>query len=158
LVKIWTIGNLFILLRHRIISLDSESNIGNNSSAIAASFSTKNESLEIVWPVLSAECLKFSSGVWIRVYQISNELAKSLVETSLSVPQKCLKKNSKTTFSIALSPPSSITSKKDPCLFLLARNLTQCRSYAVEVIPNFQTLRGKTLRTEIVIPPKVCYI
>ncbi|XP_046637860.1 uncharacterized protein LOC124316144 isoform X2 [Daphnia pulicaria] len=138
-----------------ISTIDSESNVGSNSSAIAASFSTKNESLEIVWPVLSAECLKFSSGVWIRVYQISNELAKSLVETSLSVPQKCLKKNSKTTFSIALSPPSSITSKKDPCLFLLARNLTQCRSYAVEVIPNFQTLRGKTLRTEIVIPPKL---
>ncbi|EFX82885.1 hypothetical protein DAPPUDRAFT_240714 [Daphnia pulex] len=138
-----------------ISTIDSESNVANNSSAIAASFSTKNESLEIVWPVLSAECLKLSSGVWIRVYQIGNELAKSPVETSLSVPQKCLKKNSKTTFSIALSPPSSITSKKDPCLFLLARNLTQCRSYAVEVIPNFQTLRGKTLRTEIVIPPKL---
>lgn len=136
--------------------LDSESNLGNNSSLIAASFSTRNESLEINWPVLSAECFKLSSGVWIRVYQINSEIAgKSPVETSLSVPQKCIKKNSRTTYSIALSPPSTSGIKKDPCLFSLARNLIQCRSYAVEVIPNFQTFRGKTMRTEIVIPPKV---
>ena len=37
----------------------------------------------------------------------------------------------------------------------MARILTQCRAYAVEVIPNYQSLRGKTLRTEIVVPPKV---
>lgn len=125
----------------------------NNSSVIAASI-TSNDSLEIIWPVLSKECLKYSSGVWIRVYQIGYEL-KSPVETFLSVPHKCVKKNSQNTYSIVLPPPSSISGKKDACFFTLARNLTQCRSYAVEVIPNFQTLRGKTLRAEIVIPPKV---
>ena len=144
---------LFWFLKNDYYDLDSES----NSSVIAASFSTRNESLEINWPVLSAECLKLSSGVWIRIYQINSEVAKSPVETSLSVPQKCIKKNSRTTYSIALSSPSAKRGKTDPCLFSLTKNLIQCRSYAVEVVPNFQTLRGKTLRTEIVIPPKVQY-
>jgi hypothetical protein len=106
-----------------------------------------------MWPALSTECHKYSSGVWIRLYQLGYEF-KSPVETSLAVPHKCIKKKSQNTYSLVLSPPSS-NAKKDTCFFSLAKNLTQCRSYAVEVIPNFQTLRGKTLRTTIVIPPKV---
>ncbi|KZS02005.1 Uncharacterized protein APZ42_001127, partial [Daphnia magna] len=59
-------------------------------------------------------------------------------------------------YSIVLSPPSiSATGKKDPCNFHLTKSLTQCRSYVVQVIPNYQSLRGKTLRTEIVVPPKI---
>nr|CAH0106919.1 unnamed protein product [Daphnia galeata] len=123
-----------------ISTIDSES----NSSVIAASFSTRNESLEINWPVLSAECLKLSSGVWIRVYQINSEIAKSPVETSLSVPQKCIKRNSRTILILSLYPHHQQAERK-----------ILCGSYAVEVVPNFQTLRGKTLRTEIVIPPKL---
>jgi hypothetical protein len=118
--------------------------------------SLNNESLEITWPVHSVECLQFSSGVWIRVYQSGDEY-KLPIETSLYIPEKCLKKISTTLHSISLSPPSpSPTSvNKDTCLFSLASNLIQCRAYVVQIIPNYQSLRGKTLRTEIIVPPKV---
>ncbi len=118
--------------------------------------SLNNESLEITWPIQKVDCLKFSSGVWIRVYQSGDEY-KLPVETSLYVPQKCLEKKSITLHSISISPPSSSPTSvnKDTCLFSLASNLIQCRAYVVEVIPNYQSLRGKTQRTEIVVPPKV---
>ncbi|KAK4011020.1 hypothetical protein OUZ56_020140 [Daphnia magna] len=125
-----------------------------NGSSLTALFTSK-ESVEINWPMPSAECLKFSTGVWIRVYQ-SGDQHKWPAETLLTVPQRCMKKSSKTLYSIVLSPPSiSVTGKKDPCHFHLTKSLTQCRSYVVQVIPNYQSLRGKTLRTKIVIPPKI---
>ncbi|KAK4009919.1 hypothetical protein OUZ56_019062 [Daphnia magna] len=125
-----------------------------NGSSLTALFTSK-ESIEINWPMPSAECLKFSTGVWIRVYQSGDE-DKWPAETLLTVPQRCMKKSSKTLYSIVLSPPSiSATGKKDPCNFHLTKSLTQCRSYVVQVIPNYQSLRGKTLRTEIVVPPKI---
>jgi hypothetical protein len=99
--------------------------------------------------------MKFSSGVWIRVYQQASESDYKLQpETSLYAPQKCLKKKSKTSYSIVLSPSSS-KGKKISCAFYLTKHLIQCRAYIVEIIPNFQSLRGKTLRTEIVVPPKM---
>jgi hypothetical protein len=136
-----------------LLLLDFNSSV-NQSTHVTASLA--NESLEIKWPLYSAACLKFSSGVWIRIYQQSTEIDYKLQpETSLFVPQKCLKKNFETSYSIVLLPSSS-NEKKNSCAFSLARNLIQCRVYAIEVIPNFQSLRGsKTLRTEIVVPPKV---
>jgi hypothetical protein len=81
--------------------------------------------------------------------------------TALSVPQKCLFNNTDVaSHSIVLFPQSTIsksTDENDPnlCFFSVAKNLTQCRAYVVEVIPNYQSLRGKTLRTGFVVPPKV---
>lgn len=117
-----------------------------------------NGSLEITWPILSADCLKFSSGVWIRIYQASegddnNELPEEAVTASLSIPQKCLINNTDASYSIVLYPQSSSADEKDPCFYSMTRNLTQCSAYVVEVIPNYQSLCGKTLRTEMVIPP-----
>ncbi len=135
---------------------DFSSSFNNKSTdvAVAASLLT-NESLEITWPIFSTECLKFSSGVWIRVYQQAPEVDYKLQpETSLYVPQKCLKKKSKASYSIILSPPSSSKGKKISCAYYLTRHLIQCRAYVIEVIPNFQSLRGKTLRTDIIVPPK----
>ncbi|XP_057365041.1 uncharacterized protein LOC130685734 [Daphnia carinata] len=125
-----------------------------NGSALTAFFAS-NESLEINWPMPSDECLKFSTGIWIRVYQSGDEY-KWPAETLLAVPQKCIKKSSNISYSIVLSPPSpSAAEKEDPCNFYLTKNLIQCRSYVIEVIPNYQSLRGKTLRIETVIPPKI---
>jgi hypothetical protein len=143
-----TFKNTFLLLT------DFSSSF-NKSTDVAVVASLTNESLEITWPILSAECLKFSSGVWIRVYQqASEDETKLQPETSLYVPQKCLKKKSKSSYSIILSPSSS-KGKKLSCAYYLTRHLIQCRAYVVEIIPNFQSLRGKTLRTEIVVPPKM---
>jgi hypothetical protein len=99
--------------------------------------------------------MKFSSGVWIRVYQQAPESGYKLQpETSLYVPQKCLKKKSKASYFIVLSP-SSLKGKKMSCAFYLTRHLTPCLAYVVEIIPNFQSLRGETLRTEIIVPPNM---
>jgi hypothetical protein len=95
--------------------------------------------LEITWPILSAECLQFNSGVWIRVYQTSegddNWPEEATAITALSIPQKCCFVNKDAaSYSIVLFPQqSSSADDKDPCFFSLARNLTQCRAYAVEV-------------------------
>ncbi|XP_046648599.1 tolloid-like protein 2 isoform X1 [Daphnia pulicaria] len=125
----------------------------NKSSEISASLT--NDSLELIWSIFSTECLKFSSGVWIRVYQQAPESGYKLQpETSLYVPQKCLKKKSKASYFIVLSP-SSLKGKKMSCAFYLTRHLTPCLAYVVEIIPNFQSLRGETLRTEIIVPPNM---
>ncbi len=67
----------------------------------------------------------------------------------LSISRKCLKAdNGGTSYSIIL--PSS---SEDECNFPF-ENLTECRSYKVEIIANYQSLRGIVpFRTEIVIPP-----
>ncbi len=130
----------------------------NQSTHIKASVLT-NESLEITWPILSEECLKFSSGVWIRIYQASQEDVLQEEATALSVPQKCLLNNtggaSNSIVLFTQSTNSKSTDEKNPCSFSVAKNLTQCHAYVVEVIPNYQSLRGKTLRIEFVVPPKV---
>ena len=147
---------LTLINYHQVHFLDvnPSKHLLNQTSTILASLN--NESLEITWPVHSVECLKFSSGVWIRVYQSGDEYNVP-VETSSYIPEKCVKKKSKTLHSISLSPPSSspTLANKDACLFSLASNLIQCRAYVVQIIPNYQSLRGKTLRTEIIVPPKV---
>ncbi|EFX72247.1 hypothetical protein DAPPUDRAFT_227615 [Daphnia pulex] len=117
-----------------------------------------NGSLEITWPILSTDCIKFSSGVWIRIYQASegddnNKLMPEEAVTALSIPQKCLINNTDASYSIVLYPQSPSADEKDSCFFSMTKNLTQCSTYAVEVIPNYQSLGGKTLRTEIVVPP-----
>lgn len=115
--------------------------------------------------MLSKDCLKYSSGVWIRVYPSGEERKLPKEEAfvlTLSVPQKCLKPNTVNhSYSVALFPPSSLfypsIKENKTCSFSLIRELIQCHVYTIEVIPNYQSFRGKTLRTEIVIPPnKVC--
>ncbi|KZR97626.1 Uncharacterized protein APZ42_007391, partial [Daphnia magna] len=73
-----------------INSIDDLNSSLNGTSLTA--FFTSNESLEINWPTPSDECLKFSTGVWIRVYQSGDE-HKWPAETLLAVPQKCMKKS-----------------------------------------------------------------
>ncbi len=116
----------------------------NKSIDVAVAASLTNESLEITWPIFSKECMKFSSGLWIRVYQQASESDNKLQpETSLYVPQKCLKKKSKTLFSIVLSPSSSSKGKNISCAFYLTRHLIQCRAYVIEIIPNFHHFEAK---------------
>lgn len=106
--------------------------------------------------MLPPECLKFTSGVWVRVYETRSERDLPKDENYISIPMKCIKINSDTTsFSIVVYPLTSSSSEKGTCRISLANNLTQCHVYTVEIIPNYQSLRGKSLRTEIVIPSKV---
>ncbi|KAI9558632.1 hypothetical protein GHT06_015420 [Daphnia sinensis] len=110
--------------------------------------------LKIEWSVPSAECVKVSSGVRIKIYE-SADGYKVPMEDPLFVPQKCIKKITKTWHSINLASPSSSTSKGNACSFKLTENLTQCHSYIVEIVINYQSLAGKAMQTELVIPPKL---
>jgi hypothetical protein len=130
-----------------------------NPSGIKASLGI-NKSIEIEWSPLSPECIDYNSGVWIRVFE-SGTLSSE--ETYMSIPRKCLKEQFNTTFSLVVHSPSSTKSddeqfEESDCHFELKNILIECRAYTVEVVPNYDSLKGRTLTTEIVIPSTVEYI
>jgi hypothetical protein len=131
-------------------------NDGINPSGKIEATLGENNLLQIEWTPLSVDCIKFSSGVWIRVYD-SSQKQPSTGENYLAIPQKCLKRRANASFSIALPSSASKFSGKT-CHFELKEVLIQCRVYTVEVVPNYQSLKGKAIFTEIVIPPAVKYI
>nr|CAH0102785.1 unnamed protein product [Daphnia galeata] len=120
----------------------------NPSGEIEASLGDNNV-LQIKWTPLSMDCMKFSSGVWIRVFESGQSSSSAL--QYLSIPQKCLKRSANASFSIVLSSSASKLSGNN-CHFDLRDSLIQCRVYTIEVVPNYQSLKGKSLFTEIVIP------
>ena len=138
--------------------LNSEKEI-NPSGSIKASLDT-NKSIEIEWSPLSAECNDYNSGVWIRVFE-SGTLSSE--ENYFSVPRKCLKDQYNTTFSLVVHSPSSTKSddeqfEESDCYFKLKNILIECRAYTIEVVPNYDSLKGRPLIIEIVIPSTVEYI
>ena len=81
----------------------------------------------------------------------------------MSIPRKCLKEQYNTTFSLVVHSPSSTKSddeqfEENDCHFELKNVLIECRAYTVEVVPNYDSLKGRPLTTEIVIPSTVEYI
>ena len=124
----------------------------NPSGEIEASLGDNNV-LQIKWTPLSMDCVKFSSGVWIRVFE-SGQSQSSVADQYLAIPQKCLKRRANASFSIVLSSSAPKLSGNH-CHFDLRDSLIQCRVYTIEVVPNYQSLKGKSLFTEIVIPPAV---
>jgi hypothetical protein len=131
----------------------------NPSGSIKASLDT-NKSIEIEWSPLSAECIDYNSGVWIRVFESGTSSSEV---TYLAIPRKCLKEQSNTTFSLVVHSPSSTKSdgeqfEENDCHFELKNVLIECRAYTVELVPNYDSLKGRSLTTEIVIPSTVEYI
>ena len=119
-----------------------------------------NKSIEIEWSPLSAECIDYNSGVWIRVFESGNSSSE---ETYLSIPRKCLKEQYNNTLSLVVHSPSSTKSDdeqfdKNYCHFELKNILIECRAYTIEVVTNYDSLKGRPLTTEIVIPSTVEYI
>nr|CAH0109675.1 unnamed protein product [Daphnia galeata] len=110
---------------------------------------------------LSAECIDYNSGVWIRVFESGNSSSE---ETYLSIPRKCLKDQPNTTFSLVVVHSPSSTKFDDEqfdendCHFELKNVLIECRAYTIELVPNYDSLKGRPLTTEIVIPSTVEYI
>jgi hypothetical protein len=128
------------------------------SGSIKASLDT-NKSIEIEWSPLTAECIDYNSGVWIRVFESGTSSSEV---TYLAIPRKCLKEQSNTTFSLVVHSPSSTKSDdeqfdENDCHFELKNFLIECRAYTVEVVPNYDSLKGRPLTTEIVIPSTVEY-
>ncbi|XP_046637967.1 uncharacterized protein LOC124316205 isoform X2 [Daphnia pulicaria] len=122
----------------------------NPSGNINASLS-ENKSIEIEWTPLSPECIAYNSGVWIRVFESDTPSSGA---TYLSIPRKCLTEKYNSTFSFAIHSPtkSDDPSKESDCHFELTNVLIECRSYKVELIPNYESLKGRPLTTEIVTP------
>ncbi|XP_057368778.1 uncharacterized protein LOC130689856 [Daphnia carinata] len=115
----------------------------------------KNNSLEIEWVPPSLDCLKISSGIWVRVFESGNEQPNaSTTEAYITIPQKCLKRRANTTYSFILHAPLSGFNGEKRCHFQLKNDLIPCQSYNVEVVPNYQSLKGKLLSTNIFVPPR----
>jgi hypothetical protein len=118
-------------------------NDGINPSGKIEATLGENNLLQIEWTPRSIDCIKFSSGVWIRVYD-SSQKQPSTGENYLAIPQKCLKRRANASFSIALPSSASKLSGKT-CHFELKEVLIQCRVYTIEVVPNYQSLKGKAI-------------
>ena len=78
-----------------------------------------------------------------------------------------MKEEYNTTFSLVVHSPSStkfdLSSddakfEENDCHFELKNVLIECRAYTVEIVPNYDSLKGRSLTTEIVIPSTVEYI
>jgi hypothetical protein len=127
----------------------------NLSGNINASLS-RNKSIEIEWTPLFPECIAYNSGVWIRVFESDTP---SSAETYLSIPRKCLTEKYNSIFSFVIHSPtkSDDPTKESDCHFELTNVLIECRSYKIELIPNYESLKGRPLTTEIVTHSTVEY-
>ena len=134
----------------------SETDI-NPSGNVKASLS-EDYSLEIEWTPLSSECFKFSSGIWVRVFLLSGDKHPQSEETYLDVPKECLNTRSNASFTFLLHSSQNVTNERNTCYFELKDNLIECRSYTIEIVPNYQSLKGKPMFTEIVVPSMVEYL
>ena len=129
-----------------------EKSTANSSGTLKASLHN-DKSVAIEWSVPLVGCENFVSGLWIRVFESGEDAQPTSFQ---NIPKKCLTKTASnqsdqsTVFSIVLP----LTSTVDECNFPL-QNLIDCRFYQIEVAPDYQSLRGRILNTEIIIPPKV---
>ena len=106
----------------------------------------ENKSIEIEWshPPL-ASCIKSVTGLWVRVYESGTD---PIFEPYLSIPRKCLTSKYHPSGREALSIllPSSNSSSEDSstnndeCSFSIDTPI-DCRSYQVEVVPDYHSLR-----------------
>lgn len=157
----------FVLLCNHQISLfiiyyiTLETNATNYSAGILSATLLRQQQNEekivaIDWSPPSANCIEFSTGLWIRVYESGTN---PILESYLKILRKCLKFKHYPFERAALSvllPSSSNSSYQnstdDECNFSI-KPLMDCLSYQVEVVPDYQSLQGKSIRTEIVIYP-----
>ena len=93
----------------------------------------------------SVSCKKLITGIWIRIFESGLSVTG---QPYLKIPTKCFvfKDNN-----VSIALPSL---KRKSCFFSIPE-LVQCRSYTVQVIPNYDSFRGRFFETKIVIPPKV---
>lgn len=125
----------------------------NDSAGILnATLHHEDKSIDIDWSPPLASCIEFVTGLWIRVHESGID-ADQTSEPYLSIPRKCLKSklSGKESLSVLLPSNSSIQNSTE-CSFII-KPLVDCRSYHVEVIPDYQSLRGKSVNAEVVIPP-----
>ncbi|KAI9558684.1 hypothetical protein GHT06_015473 [Daphnia sinensis] len=143
-------GNILYCLHHNAIQIVERD--ANTTGKIQASL-VKDNALEITWTPHSAECMKVSSGLWFRIFESGGkQLVPPSAEAYLPIPHTCLKRTN-TSYSIVLPRHSAEADKQKSCSSKLMINLVQCLTYTVEVIPNYQLLKGRLLATEIFIPP-----
>jgi len=143
------------------ITLENNGNSNHSAGILNATLvhqTTLEKSIEIEWSPPSTSCIEFITGLWVRVYESGTEPAS---EPYLSIPKKCLKSKhlSSGIEALSLLLPSSHSSNPNStddaeCIFQ-TQNLVVCRSYQVEVVPDYQSLKGKSIQTEIVVPPTV---
>jgi len=105
------------------------------------------------------------TGLWIKIYESGIRNISPSTEPYLTIPRKCLKSKQDDSSGIeylSILLPSSNSSFQNPsdhaeCRFLI-KTPVDCHTYAVEVVPGYQSLRGIPIRNYIAIPPTVITI
>ena len=149
----WLTINTSIIFFYHVESNRASNFAAGTLSANLVYQSESEKSIEINWSPASADCIQVISGFWIRLYESGTDPSS---KPYLSIPRKCLKPKQHLSGREALSIllPSSNSSDAE-CNFVI-QTLVICRSYQVEVVPDYQSLRGKTNKAEIIVPPTVC--
>jgi len=145
----------FLLIAYNLLENDGANYSSGILSATLIHQEKSDKSIDINWSPPSVSCLRSITGLWVRVYESGTD---PTLESYLNIPKKCLKSknlaayNERESLSIRLSSSSNSSTDADECNFSI-QTLVVCRSYQVEVVPNYQGLRGKSILAEIVIPP-----
>lgn len=140
-----------------------ESNNSNYSAGFLSATliygKASEKAIEIEWSPPLSSCMEFLTDLWIRVFE--SDTLDQTNEPYLIIPKKCLKskKHVSGRESVYIILPSSndasvarLNSTDDGC-HNFSIQIIDCHSYQVKVIPNYQSHRGKFIRTEIIIFP-----
>jgi hypothetical protein len=119
--------------------------VSSKAQSVLTSLS-ENGSLTVEWQLPSDECMTYLTEVAIRIYDDENDV----LGNPLRVPKECLTRYSNT-LSVILPSPSGTTAM---CTFPL-RPITECKTYNVEVVPNYMSIGGKGSHSEFIVPPTV---
>lgn len=129
------------------------------ASSIKASLNQLDYTVSISWKVPTDECAKYVSSLWVKIYESGNPGAASLAQY-LTVPISCLKKNPDKSLSLVVHSNSTdgvFSQEKEECQLSSGAYLSECHAYTVELVPNYQSLKGNALLSEIVVPPRLVF-
>ena len=107
------------------------------------------------WSLPSDECHDYNTGAWLEVTDTHD--GSSL--TSQFIPEDCQTRN-ESSLSITVQTKNNASdsisqNQQPPCQIIIPRELEECKVYSVQIVPEYDSVRGQLQSTDVIIPPKV---
>ena len=113
--------------------------------------------LKVDWSLPSDECHDYNTGAWLEV--IDTHTNKSI--TNQFIPDDCQTRN-ESSLSVIVHSNSlnnatdfAVVQDQQSCRFIIPDELEECKVYSVQIVPEYDSLRGHSQSTEVIIPLKV---
>ena len=111
--------------------------------------------LKVDWSLPSDECHEYNTGSWLKVTDTQGD---ALITNNQFIPDDCQTRN-ESSLSIIVHTNSSTQHKdQQSCQIIIPDVLEECKVYSVQIIPEYDSLRGHLLSNEVIIHPKVISI